>query len=302
MMKNKCMGIIIFVTISLTIGEVSSFIITPNTHQLVSVNNLCITQWNGRSRPYSIGSKSISSLKMTDGSMEYNQADYDAEYGRNLDQTSSPSPVEDDSTESAYSDPDIEARMPKINSVTLSGRVGQDGEPRYFDDGKCVLNLSLAVKRKYHPLERKVKNIKYGEEETDWFSLELWGRDAEFASKYVKKGARIGITGTLGLDCWTDKNTGELRQKYKIIVKHFDVLETRAEAQLREQNQNNFKTSSTNYNADYRSNRGDTGESMYKTDRQDGNRQDGSNNSKNMWEDDEDDPFSASSSSSGDLF
>ena len=71
---------------------------------------------------------------------------------------------------------------------------------RYFDDGKVVLNLSLACQRKYHPLERKVRNLKYGEEETDWWPLELWGRDAEFVSKYVSKGARIGVTGSLTMD------------------------------------------------------------------------------------------------------
>lgn len=74
--------------------------------------------------------------------------------------------------------------IPKINSVTLVGRVGNDPEPRYFNDNKVVLRLSLAVKRKYHPLERQVRNIKSGEEETDWFNLELWGRDAEYAGTF----------------------------------------------------------------------------------------------------------------------
>ena len=82
---------------------------------------------------------------------------------------------------------EFEEHIPRVNSVTLTGRVGNDPEPRHFDDGKVVLNLSLACKRKYHPLERRVRNIKYGEEETDWFTLELWGRDAEYANNYVTK-------------------------------------------------------------------------------------------------------------------
>ena len=94
----------------------------------------------------------------------------------------------------------FEDHIPQLNIVTLVGRVGSAPEPRYFDDGKVVLNVSLAVKRKYHPLERKVRNIKYGEEETDWFALEVWGRDAEYMGKYVSKGARIGITGSLIID------------------------------------------------------------------------------------------------------
>lgn len=95
--------------------------------------------------------------------------------------------------------------LPKINTVTLVGRVGNDPEPRYFDDGKVVLNLSLAVKRKYHPLERKVRNIRSGEEETDWWPLELWGRDAEYVTNYVEKGTRFGVTGSLVMDGWIDK-------------------------------------------------------------------------------------------------
>jgi len=131
-------------------------------------------------------------------------------------------------------DDDNDEIIPRINSVTLVGRIGQTPDPKYLDDGKVVLNLSLAVKRKYHPLERRVRDIPYGEEETDWFGLELWGRDAEFASRFITKGARIGVTGTLESDSWVDRITGDERHRYKVLVKHLDVLETRAEAQLRQ--------------------------------------------------------------------
>jgi single-strand DNA-binding protein len=128
-------------------------------------------------------------------------------------------------------------RIAQFNRVTMVGRVGNDPDPRYFDDGKVVLSLSLAVKRKYHSLERKAYNIKSGEEETDWYGLEIWGRDAEYAAKYVKKGARIGVVGSLQLDEWTDRATGEPRNAAKIIVKDLDILETRAESELRQSNQ-----------------------------------------------------------------
>eukprot|EP00555_Chaetoceros_dichaeta_P006812 CAMPEP_0198276040 /NCGR_PEP_ID=MMETSP1447-20131203/65098_1 /TAXON_ID=420782 /ORGANISM="Chaetoceros dichaeta, Strain CCMP1751" /LENGTH=272 /DNA_ID=CAMNT_0043970957 /DNA_START=214 /DNA_END=1032 /DNA_ORIENTATION=+ len=131
---------------------------------------------------------------------------------------------------------DFEAHIPKINTVTLVGRIGQAPEPRYFDDGKVVLRLSLAVRRKYHPLERQVRNIKSGEEETDWFNLEMWGRDAEYAGKYVTKGARVGITGTLNIDSWVDRMSGDEKSSAKIIVKQFDILESRAEAEMRRGN------------------------------------------------------------------
>lgn len=43
--------------------------------------------------------------------------------------------------------------IPRLNTVFLTGYLGQDPKPKYFDSGKVVLNLSLAVKREYHPLE-----------------------------------------------------------------------------------------------------------------------------------------------------
>jgi single-strand DNA-binding protein len=130
----------------------------------------------------------------------------------------------------------FDEHLPKLNVVTLVGRVGGTPDPKYFDDGKVVLNLSVAVKRKYHPLERKVRNIRSGEEETDWFPLEFWGRDAEYVTNYVEKGARIGITGSLVMDGWVDKMTGEQRRRPKIVVRHIDILESRAEAELRKSN------------------------------------------------------------------
>jgi hypothetical protein len=67
-------------------------------------------------------------------------------------------------------------RIARYNTVTLTGRIGNDPEPRYFDDGKVVVNISLASRQKYHGLERKVMNLRSGEEETQWFGLEIWVR------------------------------------------------------------------------------------------------------------------------------
>jgi len=43
-------------------------------------------------------------------------------------------------------------------------------------------------------IQRKALGVQYGEEETDWFQLEMWNRDAEYAAKVCKKGGRIGVT------------------------------------------------------------------------------------------------------------
>mmetsp|Transcript_20429 Transcript_20429/g.26339 ORF Transcript_20429/g.26339 Transcript_20429/m.26339 type:complete len:263 (+) Transcript_20429:40-828(+) len=151
-------------------------------------------------------------------------------------------PIEEDSVdeEDEISDEELLAmagewdeKIAPFNTIHLSGRVGGNPEPRYFDDGKVVVNLSLAVKRKYNSVERAVMKIGSGEEETDWFGLEIWGQTAEFVAKYVDKGSRVGVVGTLEIDEWNDRETGELRCRPKVIVRDFDMLETRAEAEAR---------------------------------------------------------------------
>jgi single-stranded DNA-binding protein len=52
-------------------------------------------------------------------------------------------------------------------------------------------------------------------------------------AKFVDKGARIGVVGQLQIDSWTDKASGEERNRAKVIVRDLDILESRAEADLR---------------------------------------------------------------------
>ena len=147
---------------------------------------------------------------------------------------------EDENEEEELSDDELLAmsgewdqKIAPFNSVHLTGRIGNDPEARYLDDGKVVVNLSLAVKRKYHPVEWNALNMVSGQEETDWYGLEIWGQTAEFVAKYVDKGSRVGVVGSLEVDEWNDRETGDLRLRAKVIVRDFDILETRAEAEAR---------------------------------------------------------------------
>ncbi len=63
---------------------------------------------------------------------------------------------------------------------------------RYFESGRVKTTFSLAVNR---PTKEK---------ETDWFDIEIWGRQAEIAGEYVRKGSLIGIEGRLDFSKWTD--------------------------------------------------------------------------------------------------
>ena len=118
-----------------------------------------------------------------------------------------------------------------INSVTLVGRAGRDPEVRYFESGTVVANLTMAVNRRSR------------EDEPDWFNLEIWGKQAQVAADYVKKGSLIGVTGSFKMDRWTDRNTGEDRNKPVVRVDRLELLGSKRDSE----NTNFQNTSSFNH-------------------------------------------------------
>jgi single-strand DNA-binding protein len=99
-----------------------------------------------------------------------------------------------------------------VNSITLVGRAGRDPEVRYFESGSMVANLTLAVNRRSR------------DDEPDWFNLEIWGKQAQVAADYVRKGSLLGIIGSFKLDRWTDRTSGEERTKPVIRVDRLELL------------------------------------------------------------------------------
>ncbi len=108
---------------------------------------------------------------------------------------------------------------PGVNIVSLVGRAGRDPEARYFESGSMVSNLSLAVNRNSR------------DDAPDWFNLEIWGKQAQIAADYVRKGSLLGITGSFKLELWTDRSTGEERSKPVIRVDRLDLLGSRRDAE-----------------------------------------------------------------------
>lgn len=75
---------------------------------------------------------------------------------------------------------------------------------------KCSLTLAVNRLRK--------------DDQPDWFELEIWGKTAEVAANYVKKGSLIGIQGSLKIETWSDRATGANRSKPIIRVDKLDLL------------------------------------------------------------------------------
>jgi len=122
-----------------------------------------------------------------------------------------------------------------INSVTLVGRAGRDPEVRYFESGTVVANLTLAVNRRNR------------DDEPDWFNLEIWGKQAQVAADYVKKGSLIGITGSFKLDSWKDRNTGEDRNKPVVRVDRLELLGSKRDSENSNfQSNNSYNQQPTN--------------------------------------------------------
>ena len=103
-----------------------------------------------------------------------------------------------------------------LNVVNLVGRAGTDPEIRYFDQGGQVCKLTLAVRRRSR-----------NSDTPDWFNLEMWGKTAEIAYNYVKKGGLIGVQGSLKIETWSDRNTGARRSRPVIRVDRLDLLGSR---------------------------------------------------------------------------
>ena len=108
--------------------------------------------------------------------------------------------------------------MANLNKVMLIGNVTRDPEIKYTPKGSAVTDLGIAVNRVFTPEggERR--------EETTFVDITLWGRQAEIAGEYCKKGRSIYVEGRLQLDSWEDKTSGQKRSKLRVVGENFQLL------------------------------------------------------------------------------
>jgi len=109
-----------------------------------------------------------------------------------------------------------------VNKVILVGRLGRDPETRYTGSGQAVANFSLATDETY-----KDRN---GERQkrTEWHKIVVWGKQAEIAQQYLKKGSLVFIEGRIQSREWQDKE-GQKRTSFDIVANNFRMLGGRAE-------------------------------------------------------------------------
>jgi single-strand DNA-binding protein len=110
--------------------------------------------------------------------------------------------------------------MANLNRVHLMGRVTKDLELRYTPKGTAIANLGLAVNRVWSEDGEK-------RQETTFVDVTLWGRVAEVASQYLKKGRSVFVEGRLQLKSWDDKQTGQKRSRLIVLGENLQFLSDR---------------------------------------------------------------------------
>jgi single-strand DNA-binding protein len=99
-----------------------------------------------------------------------------------------------------------------VNKVILVGNLGKDPEVRYTKDGKAVASLTLATSESWKDQSGQVQ------EKTEWHRVSIFGKLAEIAGEYLRKGSQIYIEGKLQTQKWTNK---EGQDQYTTMV-HLD--------------------------------------------------------------------------------
>jgi single-strand DNA-binding protein len=105
-----------------------------------------------------------------------------------------------------------------VNKVILVGNLGKDPETRYMPSGSAVTNLTLATSEQW-----KDKQTGDQQERTEWHKIAMFGRLAEIAAEYLRKGSQVYIEGKLRTRKWQDKE-GKDRWTTEIVADEMQML------------------------------------------------------------------------------
>src|SRR5215213_5880787 len=105
-----------------------------------------------------------------------------------------------------------------VNKVIIVGNLGKDPETRYMPSGSAVTNLRIATAESW-----KDKQTGEAQERTEWHSVAMFGRLAEIAAEYLRKGSQVYIEGKLRTRKWQDKE-GKDRYTTEIVARDMQML------------------------------------------------------------------------------
>ena len=111
--------------------------------------------------------------------------------------------------------------MASVNKVIIIGNLGRDPEVRYTPDGASITNVTIATTDTW-----KDKATGEKKEATEWHRVVFFGKLAEIAGQYLKKGRQVYVEGALRTRKWTDKE-GQERYTTEIVANEMKMLGSR---------------------------------------------------------------------------
>lgn len=110
-----------------------------------------------------------------------------------------------------------------VNKAILVGRLGRDPETRYTSGGQAVCNFTMATDETYK--DRAGERQK----RTEWHRIVVWGKQAEIAQQYLRKGSLIFLEGRIQTRQWDDRE-GQKRTTVEIVANNFRMLGGRGDS------------------------------------------------------------------------
>jgi len=118
--------------------------------------------------------------------------------------------------------------MASLTKVILLGNLGSDPEMRYTPNGKAVTSFRMATNRRYTTSAGESK------EETDWFRISVWGKQAEQCNQILSKGKQVYVEGRFHARNWEGQD-GQTRTSLEVTAERVLFLGKRAAASLSEE-------------------------------------------------------------------
>ncbi len=132
------------------------------------------------------------------------------------------------------------------NKVILIGNLTRDVELRYTPSGTAVAKFGLATNRTYNDPVTKEKK-----QEVMFIDITMFGRSAETANQWLKKGKKVLIEGRLALDQWTG-NDGQKRSKHSVIAEKMQFMDSKNEnSGMNDYNSGNYQNYNNQAQAQY---------------------------------------------------
>jgi len=118
--------------------------------------------------------------------------------------------------------------MASLNKIMLIGNLGSDPEMRYTPNGKAVTSFRMATSRRYTTSSGESR------EETEWFRVNVWGKQAESCNQFLTKGKRVYVEGRLRSQNWEGQD-GQMRTSLEVSANRVIFLDRAAAVSLPEE-------------------------------------------------------------------